>query len=139
MAQFKHIIIRKHTNPDIFEIIFKDKSRDAVDEYAEAILEYGMSLRDENKLNRPIYIIVDISQSGLYSLQYALTRIRTNIVQLSDLPRAYFAYITDDHGDRILINQFAFMQNSRSKDSRQVFGSDQRDEAIAWLLTKTRV
>ncbi len=137
MPQFNHIKVIMHDETGVFEFVFKDKSTDAVDEYANAILKYGIRLREENKLNQPIYILIDVTNSGLYSLTYAITRIRENIVQLSDMPRAYFAYITDIKSERIIINQFQYMQNTREKDSREVFGSHERDEAIQWLLSKT--
>lgn len=137
MTQFNHIKVVLHDETGIFEVIFKNKSNDAVDEYAAEVLAQGLKLRKANKFNQPVYILIDVTNSGLYSLTYAITRIRENVVQLSDMPRAYFAYITDVKSERIIINQFQYMQNTREKDSREVFGSHERDEAIQWLLSKT--
>lgn len=138
MTEFKHIQFIIHHDPDIFEFIFKNNSTDAINDYVSAMFVMANYLRDENKLHQPIHILVDVAESGLYSLRYALTRIKDDLLsRTQDLPRAYFAYITDDTGDRMLIEQFQYMQNTRQKDSRKVFGTTERDQAISWLLSKT--
>ncbi len=134
MHQHIHVVI--HSDPEVYEIKFKNNSDAAVAEYADAILEKGREFL-EQKRTAPIYILIDITQSGLYSLQFAIQYIRRNTEQLSDVPNAYFAYLTDSPSERILIQQFSFFQNTRSRDSRKVFASHAREEAIAWLISNT--
>ncbi|GEM_PF-1498863 len=125
-----------HRDPDVFEIIFKDRCNDAINEYVEVMFAILNQIREEHKLDVPLYIMIDTTQSGLYSLRYALTVISKNLIPYAtDIPSIYFAYITDDQVDRNLIEQFRFMQNTRQKDSRKVFGSHEREEAIAWLVS----
>jgi len=136
MGQFKHIERIIHRNPDIYEYIFKDKTVDAINEYVEAMLLMAQDVKDRGKLDQPLYIIVDVAESGLYSLRYALTRIKENLIpKVNYLPSIYFVYITDDLSDRMLIEQFKYMDNTRAKDSRKVFGTNERDKAITWLLS----
>lgn len=138
MTQFEYIEFIIHRDPDIFEFKFRNNTTTAINDYISAMFMLLKDRRDQNKLHQPIHVIVDVAESGLYSLRYALTRIKEDLIpHTTDIPRIYFAYITDDSGDRMLIEQFQYMQNTRQKDSRKVFGSDERDKAIDWLLSKT--
>ena len=139
MSELKYLDVIYHHDPDIVEIIFKNKIPAAVDEYAEVVLQYGTNLIEQNKLDKPIYIIVNVNQSGLYSLNYAMTRIKENVIKLKSLPRAYFAYITDNHDDKLIIERFGYLPNSRNKDTRRVFGSHERETLMEWLLSNKEI
>lgn len=136
---YAHLGRIEHQDPPIFEVIFKDNTRSAVDEYIQAILIFSDGLRESNRLDRPIYMLIDVTQSGIYSLSYSRQKIGELVQKIGDIPKAYFAYLVDDTQDRFVIESFQYTGNPRQKDTRRVFTGAERDQAIAWLLTNTEV
>jgi len=135
MADYQHLTPIYHTNPDILEIQFHSNSRAAVDEYIQMILEYANSLREEDKLDTPLYMIIDVSKSGMYSLSYGTAQITKIIPQLRDLPTTYAVYFADATQDKFMVEQLQYFPSTRSKDTRRVYSSHQREEAIEWLIS----
>jgi len=136
---YKHLNIINHEDPPVFEVIFADNSRSAVDEYVEAVLQFAESLRGTEAMNRPIWLLIDVTQSGIYSLQYSRTKIGELVKQINDIPKAYFAYLVEDAQDRYVIENFSMTGNPRQKDTRQVFTGAERDKAIMWLIEQTEL
>lgn len=135
MTSYSHINTKYHTDPDILEVIFMDSGRKAVDEYAQVVLEYAQYLRDNNKLNQSVYIILDITQSGMYPINYGIKKLSEMLDHISDLPKTYGIYITDDSNDRYMIEQLGHFDSTRKQDSRRIFGSNERENGIEWLLS----
>ena len=136
---YKHLEVIYHQSPEIAEIIFKNNTRSAVDDYVQAILAYGDYVRAEDKLNQAIHIMIDVSQSGMYPVKYGSSEVAKVLPQLADLPKAYFAYLVDNSQDSFLIEQLRHFPSTRNQDNRKTFKATQRDEAIAWLLSNTDI
>lgn len=132
---YQHLELIIHSDPDIFELIFKDNTRSAVDEYIQVLLEHAEHLRSVGEMTAPIPIIIDVTQSGIYSLPYSRVKIAELTTQVQDMPRAYFAYLISHEQDRFIIENFNYTGNTREKDTRQVFTGAQRGKAVAWLLS----
>ncbi len=139
MTEYDHIEVILHDDPAIFEVIFKDNSRAAVDDYVQAIHVFAEQLRAKNALDKPIWMLIDVTQSGLYSLQYSRAKVAELIKQIQDIPKAYFAYLVENHNDRYVIENFSMTSNPRQQDVRMVFSGAERDRAITWLLSNTEM
>ena len=137
MQQGEHLDVTYHESPDIVEVVFKDKSEDAIDEYVDVVVRYANQLRAQNKLDQSILIIMDITQSGLFSIKYSVEKISEIIPQMHDMPDAYFAYITDKPDERFMIERLNYFESTRKQDIRKVFRSEERAAAMAWLTSNT--
>ena len=136
---YQHIEVIQHSAPDIFEVIFIDNSRDAVDEYVDAILKFADTLRKSDKMNHPIWLLIDVTQSGMYSIPYGRAKIGELVKQVGDVPKAYFAYLVEDVKDRYIVENYKHVGNPRQQDMREVFSGAERDKAILWLLSHTEL
>lgn len=139
MSTYEHLELIYHQDPDILEIIFKKNTRPAVDEYVQAMLSYANDMREMGKLDQPIYMIIDVSQSGMYPLNYGTAEIAKIIPKLKGIPNAYFAYIVDHSQDSFIIEQLKHFSSTRNQDSRRTFTGADRDKAIEWLLSNTAI
>jgi hypothetical protein len=135
MEQQNHVNVTYHSMPDILEVVFNNNSTSAVDEYWVALEKYVKHLQAQDQLDQPIRIIIDITQSGLYSISYTIVRVKRSPLAVLNLPRTYIVYFTDDVKERFLIDRFSETPNTRAKDSRRVFSSREREIALKWLLS----
>ena len=58
----------------IYFVTFHDNSRKAVDTYFDLILPELLSHIEQTRIDYPFLLVLDISQSGMFSLQYANQR-----------------------------------------------------------------
>lgn len=137
MATYNHLTVVYHESPEILEVIFSDNSRDAVDEYVQVLLDYVQYWKEKRISDQPAYIILDVSKSGMYPINYGTTALGKIINELADLPLAYGAYITDSTNDRYMIERLRYFPSTRRQDTRRVFTSAEREQAIKWLLSNT--
>lgn len=137
MPEGTHLDVVYHTDPEILEVIYKNNSEAAVDEYVEVLLGYLDQLRQKNALNRPMHMIVDISKSGMFPLIYGTTTVSKIIPRLKDIPVIYFAYITDSPQDRFVIRRLTTFDSARKQDIRKVFRSEEHHAAMEWLISNT--
>ncbi len=136
---YEHLEVIVHNDPDILEIIFKKNTRPAVDEYVQVMLSYTNGIREAGKLETPIYMIIDVSHSGMYPLNYGTAEVAKIIPKLKDIPKAYFAYIVDHSQDSFIIEQLKHFSSTRNQDSRRTFTGAERDKAVRWLLSNTAI
>jgi hypothetical protein len=135
MTEGKNLHIVYHEDPDILEVIYKNNSEAAVDEYVDVLLDYVDRLRQANKLDRPLLIIVDLTDSGMFPLIYGTSTVSKILPRLEDVSTMRLAYITDSPEDRFAIKGLGTLSSTRKQDTRTVFRSEERDAAIGWLLS----
>ena len=139
MSNYEHIVVTIHENTDILEVYFKDNTRNAVDEYIALILQYAEDIRQANKMNVPIRILIDVSESGMYSAAYGVSAFSKIIPQISDIPKTYLAYLVGNPQDRFIIDGARHLSSTRNQDNRRVYTPVEKDKAIAWLLSHTEL
>jgi len=136
---YQHIEVIQHSDPDIFEVVFANNSREAVDEYVDAILNFAESVRKSDKMNHPIWLLIDVTQSGMYSIPYGRAKIGELVKQVGDVPKAYFAYLVKDASDRYIVENYKHVGNPRQQGIRKAFSGVERDKATAWLISQTEI
>jgi len=113
---------------------FYKNTRDAVDQYLTIISADTDTHIEAGNVDKPMTYVLDISQSGMYSLNYMRTRAATLIKQKEKLPENYIAYVTDKPNDAILVNMLNALATHDLESTRKIFKTEELDQAIDWLL-----
>jgi hypothetical protein len=114
---------------------FHDKSRTAADEYIRLQNEALESWIIDGRTDEPFLMILDISQSGLFPISHTLTHSMKLLSKYQQIPNRYFAYITDNRNDLLMLCQLAEGGGTDWDKRRQIFAPDEIEDAKQWLLT----
>lgn len=114
---------------------FYKNNRDAVDQYLTLIDADIQAHIDAGNLDEPMTYVLDVSRSGMYSLNYMRTRAVDFIKQRDKSPESYIAYVTDKPNDSILVNMLDALATRDLDNTRKIFKTEDLDGAIDWLLS----
>lgn len=121
----------------VHTFVFHDQTRAAVDAYMNQIAALLAEMARLEAKPKALRVLLDISESGMFPLKYALEKARLALGAAAYVPQIYYAYITDDKSDIAIIKSLDYYSPSpQSKDTRRVFPSDQLEEAKTWLRSK---
>jgi hypothetical protein len=118
---------------DIFVYRFYQNNRAAVDAYLLLVDADIQAHLDTEPVNASMYYVIDVSRSGMFSVNYMRQRVNTIVGKKPRVPTSYIAYVTDAPNDEILVNLINALTARQLEHTRKIFPSEQFDEAIAWL------
>ena len=118
-----------HLPNDIHELVLKEASRAAVDEFITHM--HGV-YRGKGPTDPTLCILIDGSQSGMPPIGYILPRTGEMLAQYTNRPKARTAFILDNSLLLSVIDMFIRLQ--QRADKVRYFPSSQREAAVAWLL-----
>lgn len=125
------------TQEQVGEIIvyhFHQSHRRAVDEYLDHMGSPLLKERvDAGLIDTPIRIVVDLSESGMFPVNYMAGRVRDMFDQYEKVPTYYIAYIIKDTSDSVMVKLIEGMTTGYMSHTRHMFTHDQFDQAISWL------
>ena len=116
---------------------FHDNSHEAAREYMQLQNDALETWIQNGRIAEPFRIIIDISQSGLFPISHTLSYSLTMLNKYEKIPNRYFAYITDNRNDLLILRQLAEGGGKDWENKRRIFAPDALDEAKAWLLAIT--
>jgi len=114
---------------------FLDNTRVAFDEYLELFKIEMQKHVDAGKQDEPYPFILDISESGMFPIQYMIQQTKPVIASFDPFPENYIAYITSNMNDDVLINLINGLTARGFAHKRKLFHLSKINEAIDWLLT----
>lgn len=118
---------------DIIIVKFFKSDRNAADAYMATILpEIKTHISGENA-DKPMLIVLDISDSGMFSLQYITQQMQVALAPLPRTPTIYIAYLSSDMQDKVLVDMMNSLNARKVAHTRRIFPTDKLDEAIDWL------
>lgn len=114
---------------------FLSNSRQAYDEYLAKFKVEMQNHVDAGKQDEPYPFILDVSQSGMFSLNYMMQATKPIIASFDPFPENYIAYLTDNMNDSVLINMLDSLTARGFAHKRKLFHVDDKQKAIEWLMT----
>jgi hypothetical protein len=114
---------------------FYKNTRDAVDQYLATIDAEADTHIKAGNVDKPMIYVLDVSRSGMYSLNYMKTRAGSLIKQRDKFPDSFIAYVTDNPTDSILVNMVNALASRDLDNTRKIFKTEEFDQAIDWLLS----
>ncbi len=118
---------------------FHEQTRYAVDEYMNQISALLAEMAPLEVRPKVLRVVLDISESGMFPLKYALSKARSAIGGAAYVPQIYYAYITDDKSDISIIKSLDYYSPSpQITDTRRIFPPEQMDDAKKWLNSKSQ-
>ena len=114
---------------------FYKNTRDAVDQYLNMIVADTNVHIEAGNVDKPMAYVLDVSQSGMYSLNYMRTRAADFIKQKAKMPENFIAYLTDNPNDTSLVNMLNALARRDLESTRKIFKTEELDQANDWLVT----
>jgi len=114
---------------------FLSNRRDAYDEYLAKFKVQMQKHVDDGKQDEPYPYILDVSQSGMFSINYMMHATKPIIASFDPFPENYIAYVTNNMNDSILIQLLDSLTARGFAHKRKLFHIDDIDKAIEWLKT----
>lgn len=113
---------------------FAQSHRQAVDDYLQQMAEPLLNAHiNAGKVDEPIRIVVDVSQSGMFPVNYMFNHVKTLFAKHEKVPQYYIAFVVRDTGDAMLVQLVDSIAVGSFSNTRRVFTIDQMDDAIDWL------
>ena len=113
---------------DIHQFYFLKASRKALDEWHQYLMALFPTISEDDR----VLMILDITESGMQPMRYALRLAKQLEQKLGTLPATRYAFIYDRGVMLSLISSFFNILNLSNSDI-QYFPTDKRADAIAWL------
>lgn len=120
---------------DIFVYRFYKNTRQAVDDYLKLVDADIQSHIDTNSADAPMFYALDVSRSGMFSVNYMRQRVNSIVGAKPRIPVSYIAYVTDNPNDSILVNLINALTARQLAHTRKIFPADDFDQAINWLIS----
>lgn len=114
---------------------FLNNTREAFDEYLKIFKVEMQKHIDAGNQDKPYPFILDVSKSGMYSINYMMRATKPVIASFDPFPENYIAYVTKNMNDSVLINLLDSLTARGFAHKRKLFHIDDMDKAIDWLLT----
>lgn len=114
---------------------FYENSREAVDTYVTLVDPDIESHANNIGADKPIFYVLDVSRSGMFSVNYMRQKVNKLVNDKPRVPVSYIAYITSDPNDSILVNLIDALTARQLEHTRKIFLADQFDDAIDWLVS----
>jgi len=137
-------IISEHMTQEYIEVEYIDgvtlyrflsNSRDAYDEYLRKFKAEMQKHVDAGKQDQPYPFILDVSNSGMFSINYMMQATKPIIASFDPFPENYIAYLTDNMNDSVLIHLLDGLTARGFAHKRKLFHIDDKHKAIEWLKT----
>ena len=121
-----------HSDTDIHEYIYREGTREAVDEWMQLIDNLYADAVDSDKTM--VRVLVDISDVGQPPLAHAYRQAKGLGQKYPDLPPRRFCFLAESSVLGFMIKSFISLLR---RDVEYNFVSEEsREEAIEWLLAK---
>lgn len=120
--------IRSRMDNGIYRFLFTQSSVQAVDEYLGHLKE----LFDTHGSDQLIRALVDIRQSGMPPMRYAVRAGRNLLATYNPPPPMRVAFL-HDAGVLVSVGE-AFLNLIKQNSERRAFRGHQEREALAWLM-----
>lgn len=120
---------------DIYVYRFYEKSRDASDAYIALVKPDIQEHIDTYPEDQPFLYVLDISHSGMFSVNYMRDRVNEVVKTMRFWPQSYIAYVTDNPGDSILVDLINALTSRELEHTRKVYKTEDFDQAIDWLVS----
>lgn len=135
MPVFDETILAYHLDDThgVHIFTFFDNSRRAADEYLRVADDALAEWVESGNGAIPFRLLLDISQAGVFPLQYTLNKSRQLVSKFTGLPPRKIAFLTDSAKDIALLRSILHLPNSNWRNKRRIFPPTQREDAIAWL------
>ncbi len=112
---------------------FIKSNRQAFDEYLRLFKAEMQKHVDAGRQDEPYPFILDVSQSGMFSVNYMIQATKPIIASFDPFPENYIAYVTNNMTDAILVNLIDGLTARGFAHKRKLFHIDDLDKAIDWL------
>ncbi|GEM_PF-682517 len=130
------ILVERLVVDDIPVYRFYKSTRYAVDEYLLLVDDERKAHIEAGKDDTPMYYAIDVSRSGMFSINYSIQRAYQLVSDKTKIPPSFIAYITNDPNDSVLVSIMDGMTDRRvTTQSRKIYTDDKFDDAIAWLVS----
>jgi len=127
-------LVERLVERDIVVYRFYAKSRDAVDKYLTLADPDIQGHIDAGNVDKPMFYVIDVSRSGMFSVNYMRQRVNKLVGEKPKMPVSYIAYVTDEPQDSILVNLIDALTARQLAHTRKIFAADKFDDAIDWLI-----
>lgn len=114
---------------------FYDKSRQAADAYIKLAEPDIQEHIDTYPEDQPYLYVLDVSRSGMFSVNYVRDRVNEVVKRMPRWPESYIAYVTDNPGDSIMVELINAMTSRQLEHTRKVYKTEDFDLAIDWLVS----
>jgi hypothetical protein len=122
-------------NNKLHIFIFHDNSHKAAEEYMRLQNEALEAWIVDERSDEPFCMVIDISQSGLFPISHTLSHSISLLQKYQQIPNRYFAYITNNRNDLLLLRQLAEGGGKDWEERRRIFSPEELAEAKAWLMS----
>lgn len=129
MADKDDRLVEHEEREGIHIFTFYANSREAMRAYLDKLREIGLPHKETNG-DAPLYIVMDISRKGMFSLSYARSQLRNRDDRL-EIP-LYIAYLGNPDSDPFLMELLSSML-PQLRNKRRIFEPGALEQAIAWL------
>lgn len=113
---------------------FHKNTRDAVDQYLALINIAVQEHIEAGHVDEPMGYVIDVSRSGMYSLNYMRSRAKPMVESYEKFPENYIAYVTSNRSDEVVVNMINGITRNELQNTRKVFTESELEHAIDWLL-----
>lgn len=114
---------------------FEKSHRAAFDEYLVHFKDDMQKHIDAGRQDEPYPFILDVSKSGMFSINYMMLATKPIIASFDPFPENYIAYVTNNMSDSVLIQLLDSLTARGFDHKRKLFHIDDIDKAIEWLKT----
>ena len=114
---------------------FYQNTRQASDAYLKLVDVDIQSHIDAGYTDKPILYVLDVSRSGMFSVNYMRQRVSAMVKEKLFWPESYIAYVTDTPNDLVLVNLIDALTARELDHTRKIFRTEELDQAIDWLLS----
>lgn len=129
--QSKFVTYKPLNQIDVYH--FTSNSSQAVDEYFEMAAPKLAAFIEHGDLALPYCFALDISDSGMFSINYSMAKMKAFFGKYKVLPELYIAYIVSNKADTMVINWLNWITTRKLSNTRRIFTNEERDQAFAWL------
>jgi len=132
--EMSEILVDKLRIRDVIVYRFSKNTRDAVDQYLSLIDDEVQAHIDAGNVDKPMGYVIDVSQSGMFSVNYMRNTASSMVAKREKFPENYIAYVTNNLNDSVLVNMMDAMSKRHLDNTRKLFHIDKLDDAIDWVL-----
>jgi hypothetical protein len=126
-------MVTVETRAGIIYAVFTNNSRQAVDTYIDQMIIVMEKHIASAGVNVPMRTLLDVTQSGMFSVKYASTVVTERLQAYPSRPEQFYAYVVNSMQDEAVIQMMDAILARRLQHQRRVYTADQYDAAVAWL------
>lgn len=134
MAQQSHVKYHLEDN-NLHIFTFLDNSHKAAEGYMRLQNDALETWIVADRMDEPFRMVIDISQSGLFPISHTLSHSLSLLQKYQQIPNRYFAYITSNRNDLLMLRQLAEGGGKDWEERRRTFSPEDLAEAKTWLMS----